>query len=120
MNRLTTWKNQYHPIVWAVVLGTIFSRISLFMTMPFLALYLSRTTHTSPLMIGLTIGVGPLTSTFISFIGGNLSHRFGRKTIIMLSISAWVLVYIGFSFATALWMFTLLNALNGLCKSHIM
>ncbi|WEG14568.1 MFS transporter [Pullulanibacillus sp. KACC 23026] len=117
MKRLKTWTSQYHPIVWTVVWGTIFSRVSLFMTMPFLALYLSRTTHTSPLWIGLTIGIGPLTSTFVSFIGGNLSDRFGRQKIVLFSVIAWVIVYIGFSFATALWMFTLLNALNGMCRS---
>jgi MFS family permease len=87
------------------------------MTMPFLAIYLSKTTHTSPLWIGLVIGIGPLTSTFVSFIGGNLSDRIGRKKILIWSVIVWVLVYIGFSFATTLWMFTLLNALNGLCRS---
>lgn len=114
---LKRWTDQYHPIVWTIVWGTIFSRVSLFMTMPFLAIYLSKTTHTSPIWIGIAIGIGPLTSTFVSFIGGNLSDRFGRKKILIWSVIVWVLVYIGFSFATALWMFTFLNALNGLCRS---
>jgi MFS family permease len=117
MFRIKRWGEQYHPIVWTIIWGTIFSRISLFMTMPFLAIYLSKTTHTSPLWIGLAIGIGPLTSTFVSFIGGNLSDRIGRKKILIWSVIVWVLVYIGFSFATALWMFTLLNALNGICRS---
>ncbi len=117
MSVLKRWGAQYHPIVWTIIMGTIFSRMSLFMTMPFLAIYLSKTTHTSPLWIGLTIGVGPLTSTFVSFIGGNLSDRIGRKRIMISSVSLWVLVYIGFSFAHSLWMFTALNILNGMCRS---
>lgn len=117
MNFLKRWANQYHPIVWTIVYGTIFSRMSLFMTMPFLAIYLSKTTHTNPVWIGITIGIGPLTSTFISFIGGTLSDRWGRKQIMMASVSLWVLVYVGFSFANHLWMFTVLNVLNGMCRS---
>ena len=87
------------------------------MALPFLALYLSNTHGIHPVWIGLTIGLSPLTGTIGGFIGGYFSDRYGRKKIMLWTILVWGLVYFGFSQASHIGVFMVLNALNGLCRS---
>jgi MFS family permease len=87
------------------------------MALPFLALYLSSTHDVHPIWIGVTIGLAPLTGTIGGFIGGYFSDRYGRKAVILVTIFVWALVYIGFSQASHIGVFMVLNALNGLCRS---
>ncbi|MFJ7645957.1 MDR family MFS transporter [Lysinibacillus sp. NPDC097279] len=107
----------FHPLVWIILGGTIFTRIASFMAMPFLAIYLHNEIDASPLQIGLTIGIAPLISTVGGFFGGYLTDRFGRKSVILLTILVWSIVFFGFATAHTIWFFVVLNALNGLCRS---
>lgn len=107
----------FHPIVWIILNGTIFTRIASFMTIPFLAIYLQNELHASPLMIGLTLGIARLCATFGGLIGGYLTDKLGRKTIILITIFIWSAVFFGFAFVRVIGLFILLNALNGLCRS---
>ncbi len=110
-------KFAFHPVVWTLLIGTIFARGASFMALPFLALYLSNTHGIHPVWIGLTIGLSPLTGTIGGFIGGYFSDRYGRKKIMLWTILVWGLVYFGFSQASHIGVFMVLNALNGLCRS---
>ena len=107
----------FHPIVTSLLLGTIMVRAASFMAMPFLAIYLSKTTQMNPVLIGLVIGMGPLTSTFGSFIGGTLSDMIGRKKLMFSALFLYAMVFIGFATAHEPWIFLVLNAVNGLCRS---
>ncbi|MCT6923231.1 MFS transporter [Metasolibacillus sp.] len=107
----------FHPLVWIILCGTIFTRIASFMTMPFLAIYLHTVHDASPLLIGFTLGVAPLCATFGGFLGGYLTDRFARKVIIIVTIFVWGMVFFGFALATFAPLFIVLNALNGLCRS---
>lgn len=107
----------FHPLVWIILCGTIFARTASFMAMPFLALYLHNHLHASPLIIGLTLGVGPLFSTFGGLFGGYLTDRFERKTVIIITVFVWSLTFFGFAFTTSASIFVVLNAVNGLCRS---
>ncbi|WP_107838785.1 MDR family MFS transporter [Metasolibacillus meyeri] len=107
----------FHPLVWIILFGTIFTRIASFMTMPFLAIYLHNVHGASPMLIGLTIGIAPLFATFGGFLGGYLTDRFGRKVIIIVTIFVWGSVFFGFALTTFALLFVALNAINGLCRS---
>lgn len=110
-------KFSFHPVVWTLLIGTVFARGASFMALPFLALYLSSSHGVHPIWIGVTIGLAPLTGTIGGFIGGYFSDRYGRKTVMLVTIFVWALVYIGFSQASHIGVFMALNALNGLCRS---
>ncbi|MCH7321448.1 MFS transporter [Solibacillus sp. MA9] len=109
--------NYFHPLVWIILCGTIFVRTASFMAIPFLALYLHNELEASPLIIGITIGMAPLFSTFGGLIGGYLTDRFGRKSVIITTVFVWSLTFTGFAFAPSAIFFVVLNALNGLCRS---
>lgn len=61
--------NYFHPLVWSILLGTIFTRAASFMTIPFLALYLHNELHATPLVIGVTLGAAQLFATFGGIFG---------------------------------------------------
>jgi len=106
-----------HPLGMSIILGTLFARFATSMSIPFLAIYLTTVKGVSAGMTGAIIGTSALVGVFASFIGGNLSDRFGRKTIMLWSMIVWIFVFIGFSLADHVLSFFLLNALNGLCRS---
>ncbi|PEA53661.1 MFS transporter [Bacillus pseudomycoides] len=106
-----------HPIGMTIIIGTLFARFATSMSIPFLAIYLTNAKGISAGVTGAIIGTSALVGVFASFIGGNLSDRYGRKKIMLGSILVWILVFIGFGFAEHVAVFFLLNALNGMCRS---
>ncbi|RSD26710.1 MDR family MFS transporter [Mesobacillus subterraneus] len=117
MNKLKNYYKQFHPIVWVLLSGTVLARGSAFATLPFLAIYLTRNLDLHPVLIGLTIGISPLSGVIGGFIGGHLSDKFGRKPIMIGSLLSMSLVYFGFMIAETPAWFIILNALNGLSGS---
>ncbi|MBT2679747.1 MFS transporter [Bacillus sp. ISL-35] len=117
MNKLKNYYRQFHPIVWVLLGGTVLARGSAFATLPFLAIYLSRNLDLHPVLIGLTIGISPLSGVIGGFLGGHLSDRYGRKPVMIGSLFAMSLVYFGFMIADTPGWFIILNALNGLSGS---
>ncbi|MFD0698629.1 MDR family MFS transporter [Paenibacillus sp. GCM10027628] len=117
MNRLRNFLSTYHPIVHTLILGTVMARAASSMSLPFLAIYLSRNTSMSEVMIGVVIGMGALAGTVGGFVGGTLSDRFGRRIIMLAALFGWAFVFTGFAFVKLPIWFMLLNMLNGLCRS---
>ncbi|MED0660969.1 MFS transporter [Bacillus smithii] len=108
---------QIHPLGWNIILGTLFGRMSTSMSIPFLAIYLTQVKHLSPTVTGMIIAASSLVGIVSSFYGGFLSDFLGRKTVLLISIFSWSLVFVGFFFADKVIAFFVLNALNGLCQS---
>ncbi|WP_079505453.1 MDR family MFS transporter [Mesobacillus jeotgali] len=117
MNKLKGYYKQFHPIVWVLLGGTVLARGSAFATLPFLAIYLSRNLDLHPVLIGITIGISPLSGVIGGFLGGHLSDKYGRKPVMIGSLFAMSLVYFGFMIAETPGWFIVLNALNGLSGS---
>jgi MFS family permease len=117
MNKLHRYYSQFHPVVWVLLAGTVLARGSAYMTLPFLAIYLSSSMELHPVLIGITIGISPLMGTMGGFFGGYLSDKFGRRPVMLWSVFGLGLVYFGFLMAEAPGWFILFNALNGLASS---
>jgi MFS family permease len=108
---------EYHPIVWSLIVGTVFVRAASSMSMPFLFLYLSNRTDMDLATIGLLIGAGSLAGTVGGFFGGTLSDMIGRRRVMLGALYVWTCVFLGFAFGESAWFFLLLNILSGLCRS---
>jgi MFS family permease len=117
MGRVSSLLREYHPIVWSLIVGTVFVRAASSMSMPFLFLYLSNQTDLDLATIGVMIGAGSLAGTVGGFIGGTLSDKIGRRRVMLGALYVWTFVFLGFAFGKSAWFFLLLNVLSGLCRS---
>ena len=106
-----------HPLSWTIIVGTIFGRMASSMSIPFLSIYLIKSLGASPSETGVVVAVSSLIGVFASFYGGYISDVIGRKRVLYISIFGWVLVFIGFGMANQVWLFFIMNALNGLCRA---
>ncbi|MNO12212.1 Multidrug resistance protein MdtH [compost metagenome] len=110
-------KASFHPVAWGIIFGTFLSRTGFFMTIPFLGIYLGNIKGIDPATIGAILAVSLFVGTFGGFAGGALSDRIGRYPVMIASMALWSLVFIGFAFADATWLFFVLSGLNGLFRS---
>lgn len=108
---------QIHPLAWTIIIGTMFGRLVTSMSIPFLSIYLTQVLGATPTQTGFTVAVSSLAGVLISFYGGYISDVIGRKIVMLISVIGWALVFFGFSVAEHLWVFFLVNTLNGLCRS---
>ncbi|PGM52587.1 MFS transporter [Bacillus sp. AFS053548] len=106
-----------HPVAWNIVIGTLFVRFASTVSMPFLAIYLTSVKHISPAMVGLMLTVSSFLGVFFSFIGGTLSDRIGRKTILLSSIFLWSITLVGFGLGNSFVWFFVLNSILNICSS---
>lgn len=107
----------YHPIVLSLLVGTVLARAASSMSLPFLAIYLAKTTSLNAVAIGFIAGAGSLAGTLGGFFGGALSDRFGRRIIMLAALFGWAFVFTGFSFVKLPALFFILSTINGLCRS---
>lgn len=68
-------------------------------TIPFLAIFLSRSLDLDPATIGLVIGSSVFFSIFAGFLGGTLSDIFGRAPVLLASLLGVVVAFTGFYLA---------------------
>ncbi|AZK46448.1 MDR family MFS transporter [Paenibacillus lentus] len=108
---------QIHPLSWTIIIGTIFGRTAISMSIPFLSIYLIRSMEATPAEAGIVVAVSSLIGVFSSFYGGYISDIIGREKVLYIAIFGWVLVFVGFAYANQIWMFFIMNALNGLCRA---
>lgn len=106
-----------HPLAWTIIVGTLFGRMATSMSIPFLSIYLTQSLGASPTQTGITVAVSSLVGVFASFYGGYISDRIGRKKVMILSIAGWSIVFFAFAASNQIWMFFIVNTLNGLCRS---
>lgn len=114
---MKTQLKQIHPLSWTIIFGTIFGRMATSMSIPFLSIYLIKTMGASPSQTGIVVAVSSLIGVFASFYGGYISDVIGRKKVLFISVFGWALVFIGFAVADKIWIFFVMNALNGLCRA---
>ncbi|CAI6041869.1 Na(+), Li(+), K(+)/H(+) antiporter [Paenibacillus sp. JJ-100] len=108
---------QIHPLAWTIIIGTMFGRLVTSMSIPFLSIYLTRVLEATPTQTGITVAVSSLAGVMVSFYGGYISDRIGRKIVMMVSVFSWAAVFFIFSAAEHLWVFFVANTLNGLCRA---
>ncbi len=108
---------QIHPLAWTIIVGTMFGRLVTSMSIPFLAIYLTGTMGVSATLTGFIVAASSLAGVSVSFYGGYISDRIGRKKVLLVSVFFWAAVFFGFAASSEVWMFFVVNVLNGLCRS---
>ncbi len=106
-------------LVWVVLAGTLLTRTAFFMVWPFLAILLNRQFGLSPSQIGGIMAAMALGSALVGFYSGNLSDRFGRRTLMIGGCAAAVVAYVAMAFATSVAAFVIGAFLVGLSRSSL-
>lgn len=81
--------------------------------------YLAESFGASPLQVGLLMSVYSLFQFVFSPVWGQLSDRYGRRPIILVSLLGSALSHTGFAFASAFWGLILARGLAGLFGGNI-
>lgn len=103
--------------VWNILAGTFFTRTALFMSVPYLAIFLTSQKHIPIFLAGCVLSINPLVNVAFSGFGGALADRLPLHKIIAVVPIVWGFVFILFYYADSFPAFLLLNGLNGLCYS---
>jgi DHA1 family tetracycline resistance protein-like MFS transporter len=88
------------------------------LVIPLLPFYAERFTA-SPLEMTMLFATFSLMSMLTAPLWGRLSDRVGRRPVLMASMAAAALAYLGLAFASALWMLFLARAFAGACAGNI-
>lgn len=113
-------------MAWIVIIGVLMMRIGTSITVPFIAIFLYFKVGLALSMIGVIIGVSYLSYSLGGFWGGFLSDRYGRKTILKISLLCYGFVFWGFALSAYLLdlsqniiivAFIILNTLAGFFKN---
>jgi DHA1 family tetracycline resistance protein-like MFS transporter len=85
---------------------------------PLLPFYAERFAA-SPLQMTMLFAIYSLMSMLTAPLWGRLSDRIGRRPVLMASMAAAALAYLGLAFAAALWMVFVARAFAGACAGNI-
>lgn len=88
------------------------------LVIPLLPFYAQRFAA-SPLQMTLLFAAYSLMSMLAAPVWGRISDRIGRRPVLMASMAAAALAYLGLAFATELWMVFLARAFAGICAGNI-
>lgn len=113
-NLLSSVIGRYDGGIWTRVLGAALTTVTGFMIRPFLVLYLYDQMEGSILLPMIIVGLQPLCGMFISWYGGGLSDRYGRKPLMLAALSIQMLCMIGYVFANDVWQYAVISIFNGI------
>ncbi len=119
-NQLTAYMKRYDAGVWIRVLGTALSTITGFMIRPFLVLYLFDRLEGSIMLPMLVVALQPLFGMVVSWTGGGLSDRYGRKPLMFAALMLQMLSMTGYVFSEEVWHYALFSIINGIGSALFM
>ncbi len=83
--------NEERKVVGVVALIAMFRMFGLFALLPVLSLYASELMYATPFLIGISVGAYGLTQAIFQIPLGMLSDKIGRKFVICLGLSIFIL-----------------------------
>ena len=108
---------EYSPVFWTYNLVVFIDRLGGFMLYPFFALYLTQKFGISMATVGLLFAVFSVTGMIGSALGGALTDRLGRKSVIVFSLVLSSLSALGMGFAPSLSVFIAVVVVVGTLSS---
>lgn len=116
VTRLRRIYRRYSPTVWLLSVGRLVDMTTLWMAIPFMAIFIQRAGATAT-MTGLVLALNPVAQLLGNLIGGQWSDSRGRRPVILFSMGLRVVVLLSYAFATEVWQFAILSFGNGLVNA---
>ncbi|MCK5608984.1 MFS transporter [Candidatus Pacearchaeota archaeon] len=85
---------RYKPGIWIITIEALLAAAGFAITIPFLSLYLFQDRGLSMIMVGTIMLIAGLFSAAAHMVGGELSDRFGRRPILIGSLSIRMVMYL--------------------------
>jgi MFS family permease len=98
---------------WVLVVGTFVYTGAAALGFPFEGVYMSQTLHISLTLIGVVFGLVTLAVMPFQVLGGTLTDRFGRKTMMIVAAASATIWFLGFAAAHNAWQVAILVAMEG-------
>lgn len=105
------WRDK--PYLMLLVL-VFFMHLAAYLVIPVLPIFLQKARALSLSQVGFVLGAGSITYQIGSLIGGPMSDRFGRRSIIMIGALLQGSAMIGYHFSMGYGLFLLFSSVNGL------
>lgn len=113
-NKMKQMIGRYDAQIWIRVIGTAISTITGFMIRPYLVLYLYDRMEGSVMLPMLIVALQPLCGMIVSWTGGGLSDRYGRKPIMFAALMLQMLSMVGYVFSDGVWEYAACSIVNGI------
>jgi len=117
VNKTRDIYHEYPRAFWIYNIIVFIDRLGGFMLYPFFALYLTEKFHIGMATVGILFGVFSVSGMAGSALGGALTDRMGRKTVIIASLLLSSLSALGMGFAPTLQIFTIIVVVVGTLSS---
>jgi MFS family permease len=98
---------------WILVVGTFVYTGAAALGFPFEGIYMSQTLHISLTVIGVVFGLVTIAVMPFQVLGGTLTDRFGRKSMMMVAAVSATIWFVGFAWAHHAWQVAILVAMEG-------
>lgn len=104
----------YPRTFWTLVVVTFIDRLGGFLLFPFFALYITRRFEVGMTEVGILFALFSISSFFGSFIGGALTDRLGRRSMIIFSLLTSAFSTLAMGFVGSLQAFYLIAIISGI------
>ncbi len=114
ITRISKTYNEFPRKFWVVVAAAFVDRVGGTMLFPFFSLYVTQKFQIGMTQAGVLLGVYSLSGFVGNMVGGALTDRFGRKSILLFGLVFSALSAISLGLANRLWMMYALGIMVGL------
>jgi len=105
------WRNKPYLLLLILV---FFMHLASYLVIPVFPIFLEKARALSLSQVGLVLGAGNISYQIGSLLGGPLSDRFGRRSIIVIGALLQGAAMLGYHYAVPYWLFLTFSSVNGM------